>query len=285
MSDMETHVWELGDFREIELESAAYPLDVQTVDPGEAPRLEMRARGKKPNVEIDRSGDRVRVAIDWDEGDIFGWLRWGRPARMTLHLPKGVRGRVAIGAGNVRIGVLDCEDLQVETGAGSIHAGRVTGRVALETSAGSIHVGELDGGIVARTNAGSIRVRILGLDPGTHTVHSEAGAVRVDVAEGLVLHVVPQVTFGHAKIEVRDTAGAAAVLEVGSSAGSVAVRPWAGMHGMPQKVVEVGPYRTPSPVTKPEKKEPGELERILEMVADGRLTPDQAGELIAALDS
>lgn len=280
--EKEITVWELGALRSIEFEAATFPLDVRTVEKGETPRIEMRNRGKQPNVAIEHAGDHVNVRIDWDDEDsIFGWFR--RPARMTLFLPAKVRGRVAIGAGNIRIlGELECEELAFETGAGSIHAQRVRGRMRFDTGAGSIQIEDLEGAVVARTNAGSIRVRVRHLDPGTHTVHSEAGSVRVDVAQGLPVHVIPQVAFGHVKVEIREVPDAAAHLEVGSSAGAVAVRPWPGMKASAH--VDFGPYRTSSLQTV--KKQPsGELERILEMVADGTLTPDQAGELIAALNS
>jgi hypothetical protein len=283
----ETHVWELPYATAIDLESEAYPLDIETVSHGEKPRLEMANRGKKPNVVIEKKGDTARVRVDWgDEDSIFGWFRWGRPARMTLHLPAGIGGKIAIGAGNIRIGVLDCGELRVETGAGNIHAGRITGRIDLDTSAGNIHVNDVDGGISAETSAGSIRIRVRGLEPGVHRIHSDAGSTRVDLAEGVHVDVQPNVAFGSAKVDVPSSPGAPAILQIGTSAGAVAVRPWTGERTtLPTQ--RGGPYRAlPEPPRVTAAIEPrnvGDLERILEMVADGTLTPDQAGDLIAAL--
>ena len=279
MSD--THVWALPDAKEIDLASEAYPLDIETVSPGEKPRLEMADRGKKPNVAIEKKGDTVRVRVDWgDEDGIFGWFRWGRPARMTLHLPAGIRGKISIGAGNIRIGVLDCGDLRIETAAGNIQAGRVTGRLDLHTAAGSIQVNEIDGGISADTSAGSIKVRVRGLDPGDHRIHTDAGSSRVDLAEGVEVEVRPDVAFGSAKVDVPSRTGAAARLHIGTSAGSVAVRPWTGERTAVRTSKPLGPYRVLPVAAEPQV---DDLERILQMLADGKLTPDQAGELIAAL--
>jgi hypothetical protein len=281
METNESQTWELGfsETPEIDLSAAGYPLDVETIEPGETPAVIVPNRGRPPQVRIHNEGNVVHVELDWDTSEsILGWLKWGKPSRLIVKLPRGIRGRMKTGAGSIRVRDLRECDLALETGAGSIHAGHVTGRLALTTYAGSIHVDDAEGSVSLHTYAGSIRARIRDLDPGTHEVHSDAGSVRVELGPSTRVNVVPNVAFGHAKIDMPSYMDAAAILRVGSSAGSVSVRLWA--DGSRSVRPKGSPYREPAPRVF---RNTGELERVLEMVADKKLTPDEAGEILRAL--
>jgi hypothetical protein len=287
----------------LELSAEMGAITLVPVEPGGAPRLVAEGKlAKKMRPEIRRDGDMLRVRVDW-QGDL-GLLRsfwgWGDKLRLTAYLPRGVRATVRADAGHLRArDLLDCE-LSLNAEAGAIDLENVRGRMLVRAPTGKIEGRGLTGSFDMEANTGAIRLGILGLDPGRHRVRTDMGVAKIELAHGIAVRVEPRVAIGDARVDYPETAGAAAVLEVSTELGAVRVRQSREVAVAP--IAQRAPYREPPVVEPPSMGEEGEeggapsappfdasavpedaLDKVLVMVAKGKLSPRDAGELIRAL--
>ena len=296
--------WDLPftDTPEIHLFADYFSIVVEPISEGEAPHLEMKSSGKPPRVLVEREGNAVRVGIGHDSGiPLLDWIPWGAGSKMIVRVPPKIRGRIQTGAGTLRANDLNGCDLELATDAGTIRADRIRGKLRLRTAAGTIDGDDLAGSFDVETSAGTIDLRIGELDPGTHRVHTSAGTVRVDLARDISARIEASSSFGGSRVSFPSDRDAAASLVVTSDAGTVRVRGSDKITPPPRVsstfIAEAGaPYRrsevtsaarsivpSGSYIAVDENAANEELERVLRMVADGTLTPDDAGEILRAL--
>ena len=296
--------WELpfGPVPVLELSADAASVELVPVEPGGAPRLVAEGKlARKMRAEIRRDGDALRVHVEW-KGDLDllrSFWDWGGKLRLTAYLPHGVRATVRADAGRLRARDLDGCELSLHAEAGTVDLENVRGRILVRASCGKIEGRGLAGTFDVEANEGAIRLGIVGLDPGRHRVRTDTGAAKIDLARGLAVRFEPSASDGEVKIDYPETPGAAAVLEVSAEMGAVRVRSSSEPAMAPSSQPRT-PYREP-PVSVPEPGVAGEasgaagapfdgsrvpeeaLERVLVMVAKGKLSPRDAGELIRAL--
>jgi hypothetical protein len=311
MSNLENEIqtrWDLpfGDFAEIDFHADAFSVVIEPVENGGTPRIETSHKSRKaPDVQISREGNVVRVHIGMSRGIPFiDWIPWTAGSTIFVRVPRNIRGRIHTGAGTLRARDFDECQLELATDAGTIQAERIHGDLRLMTSAGTIDGVDLAGTLDVETSAGTIDLSILALDPGTHRVHTSAGTVRVDLARDIEVRIDAGSAFGGARVKFPSTPNAAASLAVSSDAGTVRVREshahrgshherreWRQHHGHGKWAHKTGPYRQPAPqpqvqtVTTAAVSEANdaELDRVLKMVAEGTLSPEDAGEVLRAL--
>jgi hypothetical protein len=296
-------VWELPftERPQLDFEVNAARIDVQAVGPGETPRIESRRAGAP--LEIRPVGEKlmVRLAGNWEgdldlgagvlEGAVATLLRGGYGGEFTVHLPPGIKARIAANMGQARIrGLYGC-DLEVATNAGQVELDDCRGRFVLKAKAGQIVGRRLGGTFAVESGAGEATLDIVELDPGVHTVHSTMGAVKIDLRPGLEVRIESRTVMGSTRTRYPSKPDAEAVLKLEAELGAVKVREGAGYedprHGdwpdwrkvwltrperpqMPERPIVVPPPAT-------------ELRSILEMVEQKKLSAEEAERLIAAL--
>jgi hypothetical protein len=300
MENEDITTWELpfGPFPVLDLSAGMAAVTLVPVEPGGAPRLVVEGKlAGKVRPEIGRDGDTLRVRVDWqgDLGLLRSFLGWGDKLRLTAYLPHGVRATVRADAGHLRArDLLDCE-LSLSAEAGAVALDNVRGRMSVRATTGKIEGRGLAGTFDMEASTGEIRLGILGLDPVRHRVRTDMGAAEIELARGIAVRVEPRVTVGDARVDYPETPGAAAVLEVSTELGAVRVRQ--SLEVAAAKAAQLTPYREP-PSTLEVGEERGApsappfdastvpedaLEKVLVMVAKGKLSPRDAGELIRAL--
>jgi hypothetical protein len=300
--------WDLpfGDFAEIDFHADAYSIVIEPVENGGTPRIETSHKTRRaPDITVTREGNVVRVHVGMGRGiPLLDWIPWNAGSTLYVRVPANIRGRIHTGAGTLR--AHDFQDCQLElvTDAGTIQAERIRGNLRLMTSAGTIDGIDLAGSLDIETSAGTIDLSVVALDPGTHRVHTSAGTVRVDLARDIEVRVDASSSFGGARVKFPSTRDAAATLIVSSDAGTVRVREshghggsrhhehreWRQHHVHEKWSHKSGPYRQPAaapvrqaPVAPAPETNDAELDRVLKMVAEGTLSPDDAGEVLRAL--
>lgn len=256
--------------------------------------------GEKPFVEAIgsdrvqvgiRAGDGVtRVHLEQDVG-FFGFAR--NKARIVLHVPSNVRASVRTEAGRLRAERLHGCQLTLETEAGEVQLDDVHGTMRIVTEAGKIDGESLAGSFDVATSAGAVYLDILALDPGKHRVATSVGAVKIDLARGILVRIDARTTMGTSRVQYPSQREAPAVLAVDAEIGAIKVRESTRL-GIAIDASERGPYRTvdavevaapaahaePTPVA-PE--DDAQLDAILRRVAEGSLSPRDAGSLLRAL--
>ena len=308
--------WDLpfGDFAEIDFHADAFSVIVEPVEDGGTPRIETSHKSRKaPDIQISREGNVVRVHIGLTRGIPFiDWIPWSSGSTIVLRVPADIRGRIHTGAGTLRAHDLTGCQLELATDAGTIDAQRIQGNLRMMTAAGTIDGSDLAGTLDVETSAGTIDLSIIALDPGTHRVHTSAGTVRVDLARDIEARIEANSSFGGARVKFPSSPDAAANLVVTSDAGTVRVREshshlhrgahhhewrkhkaeWRQQHVHGNPWAKGSPYRqAPPPAAQPlvvqsaasNAVNDAELDRVLKMVAEGTLSPEDAGEILRAL--
>lgn len=291
--------WDLpfSDSPEIHLFADYFSIVVEPISEGETPHLEMKASGKPPRVVVEREGNAVRVGIGHDSGiPLLDWIPWGAGSKMIVRVPPNIRGRFQTGAGTLRASDLNGCDLELATDAGTIRVDRIRGKLRLHTAAGTIDGNDLAGSFDVETSAGTVDLRIGEIDPGKHRVHTSAGTVRVDLSRDISAHIEASSSFGGSRVSFPSDPRAAASLVVTSDAGTVRVR-GSDKIAPPRRIASAftadaaSPYRrnavatvaSSSHVAVDDDAANEELERVLRMVADGTITPNDASEILRAL--
>lgn len=268
--------------------------------------------GEKPFVEV-LGASRIEVNIRGEGGTTHvhleqdvGFFGFGRDkSRTVLHVPGDVRVRVRTEAGRLRAERLHGCRLTIETDAGEVQLRDVHGAMRVLTGAGKIDGEALAGSFDFATTAGAIYLDVVAFDPGKHRVTTSVGAVKVDLARGLAVNIDARTTMGTARVVYPSQRDAPAILDIEADVGAIKVRESSRL-GIAVDGAERGPYRTadvvaarasapianestpdatssaaaPSPNVP---RDDSQLDAILRRVADGSLSPRDAGSLLRAL--
>jgi hypothetical protein len=307
----------------LEVTAPACALAVVATQPGEAPFLESSealADIFKPAITLD--GGTVRVKFDFHIPQPFPFSFWdfGPKVQLTLHVPPDVKARLRLDAGRARIRGLSGCDLDIEASAGVLTLRDVTGRMRLVTGAGKITGEHLSGTIDAEANAGTIRLQVDRLATGKHRIHSTMGSVRLDLAAGQKVQINARAAMGSVRNSYPSSPGAEASVDVQTDFGSVRIvegagepsspAPEEGMFGggwwgawpgfVSRRWGHQGPWhqgggghsaRPPRPEASEQqppreaasKVSDEELRRILTLVQEGKLSPEEAQKLLRAM--
>jgi len=282
----------------LELATDFARLTIVPTEKGESPWLEVtpeRRHDVVPPVEVDGSGGttRVQIATAWG-GDPSWWSGpwwesafwekrfWKKGMRVSVvaHVPPNVQGHIRSNAAKVHVyGLVGC-DLAVESDAGLLSIEDVSGRLKLSTQAGRIDARRIAGAIDIESNAGAVTAEVLSLSPGTHRLRTNVGAVRLELARGMPVRIAARTTMGATRVDFPSDDDAPAVLDVEADLGAIRIvessRRWE------NAPAEGGPYRSPAAAA-PSPAHDEEVQRILERVADGSITPEAARDLLRAL--
>lgn len=283
----------------LELRADAIDFVLVPIARGEAPFLEVDGHAGAEAVEIRTEGEVTRVSL------AAPWLSlFDLPVRkLVLHVPEHVRARVESAAGRLQVERLAGCDLDLTTHAGSVTLSEVRGRIKVSVDSGAVRGERLGGTFDVRSAAGSVRLAIDALDEGTHRVRTSMGSVKVELAKGLSVRLETATTLGSVRTKYPSTPDAKAVLQLSAELGSVRVvegdavddprhgdwpdwqRTWrdvadavASTFGAVREAVE---HELTPPPPAPRHRE--EIRRVLELVQQGKLTPEDGERLISAM--
>ena len=273
----------LGDNPILDFEANASQIVVVPVESGEAPCLE---GDPSTDPEVRLEGEVVVVRPN-ARSFLAGWDLSANT--VVLRVPAHLKGRFRCDMGRAVIrGLAGC-DLEVSTQAGSLELHRVHGRMKLRAGAGQIRGEELGGTFDVDCGAGSARLGIVALDPGIHTVHSNMGSVRIELAPGIEVRIDARTVMGSTRTRYPSNPNAAAVLKLEAELGSVRISEGAGdadsRHGdWPdwKRRWEAAEAFITEPPAKPAPSGE-ELRQILSMVEAGKINASEAERLIRAI--
>jgi len=266
------------------------------VSTNDEPYLEAFGEKGAPQIEIQPKGGttHIRVGSPWHgdkwwnepfwEAAFWEKRRWkrGLHARVVLHVPPAVTARIRASAAKIRVEDLEGCDLAVQADAGALTLRNVGGKIRLSTDAGRIDGQNLRGTFDVATSAGAVHLEIASLDAGTHRVRTSMGAAHIALARGLPVRIDTRTTMGASRVDFPQTRDAASILEIEADLGAIRVTPsdreWQGTPA-PAPAPATSPYRSPAAPSTSDT----DVQKVLERVADGSLTPAAARELLRAM--
>lgn len=169
----------------LDLDLGSESVVVRTVE-GDRARVVVEGRGRDAAREFERrrfsasADDGLTVRTDPPRG---GFSMRGTDARftVTVEIPRRFDVDLDLGSGSVEVGPLD-GTLAVDVGSGSVSLSDVAGdRVTVDTGSGSVRAGRLRGDVDVDTGSGSVRIERV---DGPATVGTGSGSVEIGLVDG-----------------------------------------------------------------------------------------------------
>jgi hypothetical protein len=293
----------LSGVRALEIDNTAGKLTVQTCAEGEPPLIAAAASKSAPEIQVDRAGETLRIHIRVARGWLFR-RRQGSTALVrlppaefrSLRIANGYGEveatalvrlpaaefrslRIANGYGEVEATALAAESIRLSSGAGAVTAIGLRGDLEVSVGAGKISILAHEGTASAHSGTGDITLDLAAVPPGMYRVDVGLGRAEVRLPPGAEVEVRANSGLGKTALSVPSTPGAPAIIKVNSGIGEAAVR-------YREPGAATPPPRTPrspGPARAAERRREAEELRVLQLLEQGRITPEEAADLIAAL--
>ncbi|MGI8926915.1 MAG: SHOCT-like domain-containing protein [Tepidiformaceae bacterium] len=285
--------WEAGDglraeqsltfegVREVHINQQAGRVTVRPCAEGETPGVVATASKSAPTLEVHRDNGRLRIEVKL----LKGWLlRRKQGATTTVRVGEGfAKLGIDLGYGELQVRDIACETIKLDVGAGDIQTYSTSGFLEADLGAGKIAVHDHIGLARCDTGTGDVLMDIAAVVDGEYRINVGMGRAELRLPPGAAVHVRAASGIGRARVEVPngpDDAPTRVNIETGI--GEVVVR---------ARDEQKEPARPPA-AAKPQRGSgraaPGrsrEVEqfRVLQLLEQGRISSQEAAELIAAL--
>ena len=252
-----------------------------TVEPckeGETPGVRTSGQRSAPNLEVSRGEDSLSIDVRLSAGWLF---RRRQGARTTVKLGPEVLDQLDVDAGHgtLRVENIKTIAMKLHVGAGDVSATDCTGSLDAEVGAGRITVTGHDGLVRSNTGTGDATVDVAVAHEGRYSLDVGMGRVELRLPAGEEAFLELSSGIGRKRVDYPNAGPDAPIqvrLNTGIGEAVVRERPATGT-----KVRKARPDpRQATPQTP--RREADEL-RILQMLEQGKLSSQEAAELIAAL--
>ncbi len=268
----------------VSINQTAGKLTIRACAKGETPGVEASSNKTPPQVEVSRQGTRLTIAVKLSVGWLF---RRKHGASTVIRLGDGLEElRVNNGAGELLIHELACGVFELNTGAGEIKTFRTSGNLRADTGAGRIQLTAHRGLARCDTGTGDVSMDIAEVAPGEYRANVGMGRAEVRLPAGSQVHFRVASGIGKARVEYPDAGeGAPTTVRVDTGIGEATVKvrqaaPEAGMPPPPSGSPK--PQREGREAANRRRRESEEL-RVLQLLEQGRISTQEAADLIAAL--
>ena len=267
--------------RVVQVDQRAGKLVIRACTADETPGIVTSSNKTPPQLEIKRQGDRLQIDVKLSVAFLF---RRRSGASTTIRLAGGFEElKVDLGAGEINLQDIACRRIELNTGAGEIKTFATSGELRIDTGAGRIQVNAHRGLAHCDTGTGDISVDIAEVFPGEYRANVGMGRVEIRLPEGAEVFIKASSGIGKTKVDYPSAGENAATrvrVETGIGEASVKKRPAEGAAPAP-----------PPAGTKPQRdaregarrrRESEEL-RVLQLLEQGKVSTQEAADLIAAL--
>jgi hypothetical protein len=269
--------------RDVSLDQTAGNLTVRMCEEGGSPGVVATNNKGAPELEVRREGDRLIVEVHMSKGWLF---RRKQGPTTVVRLWEGLSNvKVNLGYGEVHVRDVVCDTLRIDVGAGATTTFATVCNLRADVSAGKLTVNGHRGLASCHSGTGDVLLDIAEVAPGDYSVDVGMGRAEVRLPEGAEVNVKTSSGIGKARSEFPSAPDTAASrLKMNTGIGEVVVR------AREHVAAPAGPSR-PAPSAKPQRpSRPGTVRRfeaeemrVLQMLEQGRISSQDAADLIAAL--
>jgi hypothetical protein len=266
----------LDGVRNVSVEQGAGKLTIRACAEGEAPGV-VSAGKAAPRIEVQRDGDRLRINIPQNKTWIL--RRRNGPTTEVRLLPGLASLRVNLGYGDLMVRSVVAESIKLDAGAGTMSTFAVAGSLRGNVGAGKMMIMAHEGVASVNVGTGDVQLDIARVVDGEYKVDVGMGRVEVRLPAGAQIHLETSSGIGKTTISFPSAGeGALSVLKASAGIGEVSVKERSPQPAPPPQ----GTPKPQRPGTAPNRHETEEL-RILQMLEQGKISSQDAADLIAAL--
>lgn len=266
--------------RNVSVDQTAGNLTVQMCTPDEMPGVVTTAAKGPPQLEVRREGDRLVIEVPMAKGWLF--RRKQGPTTVVRLWPGLSNVRINVGYGEAQIRDVICETMKLDVGAGMITGYATAGDVHADVGAGKLTLNAHRGLASCSTGTGDVMLDIAEVVPGDYKVDVGMGRAEVRLPAGAQIHVKTASGIGKSRNEYPGgPESSPSRLKLNTGIGEVIVKTRSGATAEPRPAGTAKPQRPSRPGTV-RRFEAEEL-RVLQMLEQGRISSQDAADLIAAL--
>ncbi|GAB4329527.1 MAG: hypothetical protein Kow0010_13910 [Dehalococcoidia bacterium] len=264
--------------RELVIDQTAGSLFVRRCDDGETPGLVATSSRTPPEVNVVRDGARLRVEVLLPRGWLF---RRRRGARTTVRIAGELTTvRADLGYGDLQLEQVQADRILAHVGAGELRGYGTSGDLDADVGAGKISISNHAGLARCNSGTGDVVVDVAQAREGEYRLEVGMGRVELRLPEGERVHARMSSGIGKRAQEYPDAGEDAPIqarLSTGIGEASLKARR-AGSEPVKPRRTTGGGAQSPS-----RRRYEAEELRILQLLEQGRITSQEAAELIAAL--
>ena len=266
--------------RRVTIDHTAGRLTIRQCAPGETPRVESVGSKAAPNLRVEQSGDHASIAIKLSLGRLF---RRRQGADTEVWLPAELDElTIDQGAGRVDIEAVEAGELRLDVGAGDVNMRGSTAHLVVQVGAGKASITGHTGRANIDTGTGDVLLELAEAPPGTYAINTGMGAAEVQLPPGVEVDARISSGIGQARTDY-PVAGPGAPVHIRMSTGiGKAVLTSATPGKKAARATERTTETRRGPRTAARRGEAEEM-RVLQLMEQGRITPREAADLIAAL--
>ena len=276
----------LDGVRNVQINQTAGKLTVRGCREGETPGITATANKATPEISVQRDGDRLQVEIKLNKGGIFR-RRQGGTTTVRLDQQAFEQFRIDNGYGETEVQGITAEDLRVNVGAGTVYCILTRGHLDVNVGAGKVSVLSHAGLARCDSGTGDVLLDVAEVVEGEYKVDVGLGRAEVRLPAGAEVHVKASSGMGKARIEYPSAPESAKTrLKLNSGIGECVVKqrdPGASVASAEKVAAQAKPQRTSRAAAATSRRREGEEMRVLQMLEQGKITPQDAADLIAAL--
>ena len=270
--------------RNVHINSTAGRLVIRLCMPDESPAVVSIGNKTPPTLEVHRDGDQLQIDVKLTKGWLFR-RRQGANTVVRLSAQDLDQLRIDNGYGETEVNGLAAREIRVGVGAGTVQCIQTRGSLDVNVGAGKIAVLAHSGLARADSGTGDVMLDIAELVEGDYRVDVGLGKAEVRLPAGHQVHVRASSGIGKSRIEYPSAGEDSAIrLRLNSGIGEVSVKVRDSGPGPAEGVTPAGQPRPQrgSRQAAGRRLESEEL-RVLQMLEQGKITPQDAADLIAAL--
>lgn len=266
--------------RRVKIDQTAGSLTLRFAAEGETTGVTTSSPRGTPRLATERIGDELRIRIELKSGWIF---RRKQGINATVRLAPGLEHiRANLGYGDIELRDIAAASMKLNAGAGKIVGYSTRGNIDAEVGAGRINLNVHRGLANCHTGTGDVTLDIAEVVPGPYRVDVGIGRVEVRLPEQSPVFVETSTGMGKT-INRYDGVSedlATSRLSANTGIGELLVR---GRDAAGDAPSPASPPRARGNRPPAARRHEAEELRILQLLEQGRISSEEAAELIAAL--
>ena len=279
--------------RRVQIDQTAGKLTIRPCKEGESPGIISSGHKAAPEINVDRDGDRLHIEVKLSKGWLFR-RKQGATTLIRLGNQDFEQLKIDNGYGDMEVQGVSAADLRVNIGAGSFQSILTRGSIDVNVGAGKLAVLSHSGQARCDSGTGDVLLDIAEVADGEYKV--DVGLRRAEVRLPATAEVFIKASsgIGKSRIEFPSAPDSAPVrLRLNSGIGECVVkaRDAASSDASARAATAdqpVSPVGQPRPqrgsrATRAANRREAEEMRVLQMLEQGKITPQDAADLIAAL--
>ncbi len=280
----------LDGIRRVQIDQTAGKLTVRPCHEGETPGIVSSGNKAAPEISVNRDGDRLEIDVKLSKGWLFR-RRQGATTLIRLANEPLEHLKIDNGYGDTEVQGMTASEIRVNIGAGAFQSILTRGSIDVNVGAGKLAVLSHSGMARCDSGTGDVLLDLAELADGEYKVDVGLGRAEVRLPSGAQVFIKASSGIGKSRIEYPSAPDSVPTrLRVNSGIGECVVKarePGAASDaGSP--AVSVAPVGSPRPqrasrASRVAGRREAEEMRVLQMLEQGKITPQDAADLIAAL--